>query len=670
MAGILRHIIQLPRHIADRIAAGEVIDRPVSIVKELVENSIDAASSSIVVEIRKGGKSYIRVTDNGSGISSSDTETAFQRHATSKIREVSDLDSIETLGFRGEALASISAVSRTELITKTEEERAGSYVLMEGGNVADRSDKGCPVGTTIIVRDLFYNTPARLKFLKSDNTEASLVIDLVSKIALAYPEIRVRMINNNNTLFTTPGRGDRLSAIATIYDPHLAKNLIRVYAVSDDNGLQLEGYISSPDNNRKNRKSQIFFVNGRYVKNRVLEECVSEAYQFRMFEGRYPVAFLFLKVDPAFTDVNVHPNKKEIRFDNDDLIRDFVTETLKQALMEPDAVPEIHFTKDKKHVPQMEQEKQGPPDGNGGGAGRPGPAQMDIRAMLKAKRAEEEEAAYRTGEEELSGKKTEENGNGSFSRDSLPSGSSAHSGSEGQNSAAVSGKAFAEEQPAGDRPGSADGKSGPAPMENYFNEEEDRPSHIPFDVSAIRPVGIIFNEYILGSDEDTFYMIDQHAAHERIFYERLTSSFYRQQKGSQLLVVPITVKTTFAAGSLAEQWMDFLIRIGFSVEEFGQRTYIVREIPYYMDLEEAESFLNDFTEEASLSGSFADSRQRARIVTRSCKSAVKANDRLSDAEVAALLRDLAACRNPFSCPHGRPTIIRMKHSEIDRLFRR
>ena len=620
MTGIIRHIVQLPRQIADRIAAGEVVDRPVSIVKELVENSIDAGSTSIVVEIRKGGKTYIRVTDNGSGISSADTETAFLRHATSKISSASDLDAIGTLGFRGEALASIAAVSRTELITKTAEERVGSYILMEGGIVAERSEKGCPAGTTIIVRDLFYNTPGRLKFLKSDNTEGALIIDLVSKIALAYPQIRVRMINNSNTLFTTSGRGNRLSAIATIYDPQLSKRLISVHAVSEQNGLELEGYISSPDNTRKNRRSQVFFVNGRYVKNRVLEECVSEAYQFRMFEGRYPLAFLFLKADPAFTDVNVHPNKKEIRFDSDDLVRSFVTTALRDALTEPAAVPEVRLEADQKHVPQdkpsvlqEETEKK-----------KQKSRQMDIHAVLKAKRAEEERAEYQS--------------------------QSGFHDSEGQIETGS---------------GNSDRVT-----EDYFNESCDRPSHVPFDISSIHPSGVIFNEYILGTDEDTLYLIDQHAAHERIFYERLTDSFYRQEKTSQVLAVPLTVKTTFAAENLSEQWMSFLERIGFSIEEFGRRTYLVREIPSYMDYEEAESFLKDFTEETGTSGSFSDSRQRARIVTRSCKSAVKANDRLSPEEIRSLLRDLAACRNPFSCPHGRPTIIRMKHSEIDRLFKR
>ncbi len=660
MAGMIRHIVQLPRQIADRIAAGEVIDRPVSIVKELVENSIDAGSTSIVVEIRKGGKSYIRVTDNGSGIPSADTEIAFQRHATSKIREIPDLDAIGTLGFRGEALASIAAVSRTELITKTEEERTGSCLLMEGGIVADRTEKGCPVGTTIIVRDLFYNTPARLKFLKSDSAEGALIIDFVSKIALAYPEIRVRMINNSNTLFTTPGRGERLSAIATVYDPHLAKNLIRVQASAEEKGMRLEAYLSSPDVNRKNRRSQIFFVNGRYIHSRLLEECVSEAYQFRLFEGRYPVAFLFLNVEPSFTDVNVHPNKKEIRFDDDEAVRKFVTAAMKESLMEPGAVPEVRVPADREHVPQADAPTQETvPQQNPGK-----PEQMDIHAMLKAKRAEEEKAAYRkngSAPASVSGEEIRETEDSEKIQEQTTLRPESFSADTAEKE---------EETIRRDRDVPEHTGNGSRITENYFQEEKDRPEHVPFDVASIRPVGIIFDEYILGTDTDTLYLIDQHAAHERVFYERLTSSFYRQEKAGQILAVPLTIQTSFAAGNLSETWMDFLDRIGFSIEEFGQRTYLVRAVPSYMDLEEAESFLRDFTEETSAAGSFSDSRQRERIVTRSCKSAVKANDRLSPEEIRSLLRDLAECRNPFSCPHGRPTIIRMKHSEIDRMFKR
>lgn len=678
-----RHIVTLPENIADRIAAGEVIERPVSIVKELVENSIDAGSSSVVCEIKKGGKTYIRVTDNGSGIAAEDTETAFLRHATSKIRAVSDLDSIGTLGFRGEALASIAAVSRTELVTKTEDERAGSYVLMEGGNVADHSERGCPTGTTLIVRDLFYNTPARLKFLKSDNAESSRIIDFMSKIALAYPDMRVRMINNGNTLFSTPGRGSRLAAISAIYDPHLAKKLIRVEKSSDnEEGFSIEGYISSPDNTRKTRKDQIFFVNGRYIKSRLLETCVSDAYSHRMFEGRFPIAFLFLKVDPSFTDVNIHPNKQEIRFDDDALVKEFVTEAVREALMSRDAVPEMNVRNVEAGGKKAEEtrEKTGKPDeaqpqasGNAEKAGgREKPAQLDIHEILKARRAEEDRKNYRTGGKSRS---TPGTAGPASVRDADQAAGKTGAGGREVSAETSGGPDKAQAGPPAGEAGAAGAveTDAPAPPDrerSYFDEENDTVSSAPFDLSAIKPVGVIFDEYILGSDADTFYMIDQHAAHERVFYERLTDSFYSRQTASQMIMTPITIKTSFSAGSLSDQWMEFLKNIGFAVEEFGLRTFIVREIPSYMSLDEAENFLRDFTESTESAGSFSTSAQRARIVTRACKSAVKANDRLSPREVRQLLDDLSACRNPFSCPHGRPTIIRMTHNQIDRMFRR
>ncbi|MBR2779628.1 MAG: DNA mismatch repair endonuclease MutL [Firmicutes bacterium] len=609
MRNTQRHIFQLPQVLADRIAAGEVVDRPVSIVKELVENSIDAGATSIVVEIRNGGKTYLRVTDNGCGIASEEAELAFSRHATSKIHQLSDLDAIETLGFRGEALASIAAVSRTELVTKTEEERTGTYLLIEGGRIADHSEKGAPVGTTLVVRDLFYNTPARLKFLKNDNVESARIIDLVSRIAIAYTGIRFRFINNGNTLFSTPGKGDRRTAIATVFDPHLAKKLIRTDAQGPD-GLVLEAYISPPDLTRPNRKNQIFFVNGRNISSRILEEAVSEAYRARMFEGRFPVAFLFLKADPAFTDVNIHPNKREIRFDNEKLVKEFVTAALQQALTIPEAVPSIRIRETEKPAPEERPAETAP---------RPEPfafekqEQMDIRGILRRRRAEEEK---------------------------IP-------------------------EPAGDIIAAEEERV----HYDYAPSQQESVPH-PFEIDELEPIGILFNEYILCSGGDAFYMIDQHAAHERVFYEQFVDSFYSGETAGQVLLEPLTLTAGFSAGSQAEDWLGFLRAGGFRIEEFGPRTYIVREIPAYMDLKEAEDFLADFTEEAEKAGSFRDQRRIDRIITKACKSAVKANDRLSSAEVRHLLGDLAACRNPFSCPHGRPTVIRMTHAEIDRLFKR
>ena len=293
----------LDKQIADKIAAGEVIERPVSIIKELVENSIDAGADSIVVEIRKGGKSYIRVSDNGCGMSAEDAEKAFLRHATSKISTAADLDAIETLGFRGEALASVCAVTRTELLTKRKEDKTGTNLILHGGQVISRQPAGCPDGTTLIITDLFYNTPARLKFMKSDSAESSLIIELISQMALAYKDISFRLINNDNVLFATTGDGNRLNIISRVFPNIDVKNLVPVE--HEENGLLLDGYISTPAVSRSGRNGQIFFVNGRVVNSKVMERGVSDGYKERLFEGRYPIAFLFLEVDSSELDLSL-----------------------------------------------------------------------------------------------------------------------------------------------------------------------------------------------------------------------------------------------------------------------------------------------------------------------------------------------------------------------------
>ncbi|MEG0157378.1 MAG: DNA mismatch repair endonuclease MutL, partial [Anaerovoracaceae bacterium] len=320
----------LDKSVADKIAAGEVVDRPSSIVKELVENAIDAGATSIIAEIKNGGKSYIRITDNGSGIPQEETELAFHRHATSKITQAEDLDALETLGFRGEALASIAAVSRTELITKTKTSKTGTRLYISGGEITDKSSIGAEEGTTLIVRDLFYNVPARLKFMKSDSTESGLILNFMSQIALAYPQIKIRMISNNNILFNTNGKGDRLHTIATLSGKSQSQHLIPIFGQKDY--LTLTGYVSGPGESKSNRKSQVFFVNGRVIHSKVLEKGIAHAYRDKLFEGRHPIVYLFLEVSGSTVDVNIHPNKKEIRFFNEDFVRDFLCETIRAAL--------------------------------------------------------------------------------------------------------------------------------------------------------------------------------------------------------------------------------------------------------------------------------------------------------------------------------------------------
>ena len=326
MSGIIR---ALAKDISDKIAAGEVVERPLSIVKELVENSVDAGASSITVEIRKGGKEYIRVTDDGKGMSEDDARLCFSRYATSKISEASDLEHIESLGFRGEALASIAAVSRVELITKERGERMGTRVAISGGVFEAVEPAACQEGTTIVVRDLFYNTPVRRRFLKPDNSESSLVIDFFSKMAVAYPGIKMRLINNGSILFSTMGKGDLKQAILTVYSPGMVRKLLPVSFTDGDQSVR--AYISAPSDSRTSRRYQIFFVNGRLVKSRVLENAVFRAYSDKLFEGRYPMVFMFLTVPADSLDVNVHPTKTEIKFLDEEKVSSFVIKAVRRA---------------------------------------------------------------------------------------------------------------------------------------------------------------------------------------------------------------------------------------------------------------------------------------------------------------------------------------------------
>ncbi len=656
----VRHIIELPQQTADKIAAGEVIDRPLSIVKELVENSIDAGCSSLIVEIKNGGKSYIRVTDNGCGILSSEAELAFRRHATSKLRTAKDLDAIGTLGFRGEALASIAAVSRTELITKTAKESAGTSISIEGGVTISVSDTGCPEGTTIIVRDLFFNTPARMKFLKKDSTESTLIIDFISKIALAYPDIRVRLINNGNTLFSTPGKGERFNAIATIYDPHTAKKLIKIHS-QGPNGLNLEGYISSPDETRANRKNQIFFVNGRYIQSKVLENAISDGYREKLFEGRHPIAFLFLNIDPSFVDVNIHPNKKEIRFDDDSVIRDFVTTAIKQGLKVPEAVPDIIFRKDRKaEIPKQPISLS---EKNKTSFASPKQEQMDIRKILQQRRVQEEEAVY-TAKPVIN---PENNLTTVQKNNNITSDLEQKNGK--QNNTVIYDLKQKDKKLNNTITSDLNQKEEKQSV-SVFIPSLQRASNKPFEVRSIRPIGTLFATYILGCDEDCFYMIDQHAAHERVFYEKLTREFYGEQTIRQPIMIPIKVQVTHAVKNRQEEWIEFLQKVGFAIEEFGPKSYAIKEIPMYMDLSEAELFISDFFDSLDEPGAFRDQRRAEKIITKACKSAIKANNSINMAEINQLLNDLALTDNPFSCPHGRPTIIKMTKREVEALFKR
>ena len=572
----------LDNFIADKIAAGEVIERPVSIVKELVENSIDAGASSIIIEIRNGGKTYIRVTDNGCGIKADEVETAFLRHATGKISTLEDLDNIVTLGFRGEALASIAAISRLSIVTRTAEDIKGTKLDMHGGQKLSIESVGTNLGTTIIVEDVFYNTPARRKFMASDAREASAIIDLIQKLAIKYSNIKFMLINNKQTILNTPGDGNYQNTILSIYPSSDYKNLIEI------SGDKIHGYISNPGNTLNNRRGQIFFVNGRIVDSKIIEKGIEEGYGSRIFSG-YPIAILFIEQNPNYIDVNIHPGKREIKFLHQDEVISMISDAISSAMNRESAIPKAVPRPRIAETPTIKHEEHN--------------EQVDIKYFLN-----------------------------DFARPSqMPC-------------------SFKEET-----------------ITEYEIKEEpviDR----PFEIDELQVAGYIFNSYIITQNKDNIYVLDQHAAHERIFYEQLTNAYHNKEHKSQTILTPIVIETSQAIYNQERNWLDALNTMGYHIEDFGSASFIIKEIPEFMDVNEAYSFAQNFIE--SLGEERFNNVVIDKLITKSCKSAVKANEHLSDLEIQELLSELAKCNNPYSCPHGRPTFIKISKYEVERSFKR
>lgn len=593
----------LDKSVSDKIAAGEVVERPLSIVKELIENSIDAGADSIVVEIKQGGKQYIRVSDNGSGIDPFEIELAFTRHATSKITEAEDLQSIATLGFRGEALSSIVAVSRTEVITKTRDSVSGAKVTIEGSVIKNIEAAGCPDGTTIVVTDLFYNTPARQRFMKSDSAESTPIIEFVSHLALAYGDIKFRMVNNDQIVFSTDGKGKRLNTIAVLYGKEISENLL---PLSDhENDMKLEGYVSSLQISKPTRRNQIFFVNGRIVDNRILLEAVSRAYEDKLLAGRFPVVYMFLNIDPEDLDVNIHPNKMEVKFRDEKNVSDFVTKSIQNSLRTIEAAPKV--------VPGVNwkprfQETTGP------AAIRVPEEQTNIKDFL----AKARELANKIDVVEAV--------------------------KEPETGSIESYKRVSEQYAAG------------------------RPKGV--DITQLEIIDTIFGSYILAKYEDCMYIIDQHAAHERVFYETFMKHYDANAGATQPVLTPVLIDRPRTLADLTDIIKSELMKMGFTVEEFGTQSYIIKTIPLFMELAEGEHFVKDYLASITPDMDYRDENRRKLIMGRACKSAVKARDNITLEEAAALLQDLAKCDNPYSCPHGRPTLVKLSLYDIERMFKR
>lgn len=650
----------------DKIAAGEVIERPASIVKELVENSIDAKAASVTVEIQDGGISLIRVTDNGSGIEREDIRNAFLRHSTSKIRKVEDLAHIASLGFRGEALSSISAVTRTELITKTKEDTFGTRYVIEGGVEQSLEDAGAPDGTTFLVRQLFYNVPARRKFLKTPMTEAGHVQDLLMRLALSHPEVAFTFINNGQTKMRTSGNGKLKDVIYSIYGREAAANLIELDYSMD--GLVMKGYLGKPVITRGNRNFENYFVNGRYVKNAMLSKAIEDAYKDFLMQHKFPFVVIHFQVDGEKIDVNVHPTKMEMRFQRQQDVYNIVYEGVHRTLLEPELIPQVEapapkvISQPKSESPFLLKPKTAPQPMEK----KPEEKEEPHDEAYFMKKMKERVLSYHQRNSSAEVAKKEQifrpQAQAERIKDALARAKEVEKQPQKQ----------AEEQPELIR-------ETPVYETKPVTEEKAEQLNL-FEEHLLKRekkaeyklIGQVFETYWLVEFENSLYIIDQHAAHERVLYERTLKEMKNREFTAQYLSPPIIMSLSMQEAQVLNENMDRFTRIGFEIEPFGGEEYAVRAIPDNLfGIAKKELLLEMLDDLADgISTSMTPELIDEKVASMSCKAAVKGNNRLSAQEADALIGELLLLENPYHCPHGRPTIIAMTQRELEKKFKR
>ena len=633
----------------DKIAAGEVVERPSSVVKELVENAIDAGATAVTVEIKEGGISFIRVTDNGEGIEKSQIKNAFYRHATSKLRDASELTAIGTLGFRGEALSSIAAVSQVELITKTEEELTGTRYVIEGAVEKDVQDVGVPKGTTILVKNLFFNTPVRKKFLKSPTTEGSYINELCERMALSKPDVSFQFIQNGQMKFHTSGNGDLKELVYRIYGKEIAKEIIPVNQKGKD--ISIYGVIGKPTLSRANRNFENYFVNGRYIKSSLISKAVEDGYASYMMQHKFPFFILNIDVSPEMVDVNVHPTKMDVRFSNNEFFYDYISGTINTVLKMQELIPEVSLMDEKKETSATTKAK-GP---------EPFEAirieNMDSKTPSPFVLAEES-VSYQT----MQSKNQNENSgilqNAAFQETSiLPS---------------IIGKPK-EDKDMGNKASHNVIKAeqvvyakAPEQMSLFETPFLSKEAETDYDI-----LGQLFDTYWLFAYGEKLLIMDQHAAHEKVKYERLVQRFKEKTIETQTLNPPVIISISSKEKTILEEYMQYFEELGFSLEDFGSNEMAIRTVP--LDLygqNEQDMFLSLLNELCSEVPKGKQELIYEKIASMACKAAVKGNNRLSREEVKALIQELMTLENPYHCPHGRPTIISMTKYELEKKFKR
>lgn len=668
----------------DKIAAGEVVERPSSVVKELVENAIDAGATAITVEAKDGGIEFIRVTDNGSGMEAGQLRTAFLRHATSKIQAADDLARISSLGFRGEALSSIAAVARVEVITQTAGSITGSRIQLEGAREIAFDEVGAPEGTTFLVRNLFFNMPVRRRFLKQPATEGGYIADLMEHLALSRPDISFKFVLGSQMKFHTSGNGDLKEVIYRIYGRDVAEALVPIQAGRQ--GILIEGYLGKPVQVRSNRNFEIYFINGRFIRSNVVAKAVEEGYKEYLMQHKFPLCVLHISMDTGQVDVNVHPSKMDVRFSNAAEFYNFLMESVKQTLRSREMIPEALLSTDReikaaRAEERKEQEKQRSPEPfeekraeayrvmeETKYEARPQPAAGDFLHNPVWNRVKGDAMPVSKAEEaapfiEMPVKEIKENSEDSEEPFFTETSELEETRLSSEDKPAFSGSS-ATEEPTGT---SVVLKPVDGVQLNLFEEKiltaDNR--------SRFRVIGQVFDTYWLIEFEDKLLMIDQHAAHEKVNYERMMKRYREKDILSQGLLPPVIVSLSGQEEAVLKENQDTFAALGFEIEAFGGSEYALRSVP--VDLygcNEREMFL-EVLDGLSAGGSFGSIRAvEEKIASMSCKAAVKGNNRLSTAEAETLIDELLTLDNPYNCPHGRPVIVSMSKMEMERKFKR
>ncbi len=677
----------LSQNTIDQIAAGEVVERPRSVVKELTENAIDAGATAISVEIKDGGISLIRVTDNGSGIEKSEIRKAFLRHATSKIEDAQDLPHIHSLGFRGEALSSICAVSQMELITKTQEDFTGVHYQIEGGAECEFSEIGAPKGTTFLVRNLFYNVPARRKFLKQPQTEGSYVADLMEHLALSHPDISIKFIVNGQIRFQTSGNNQLKEVIYRIYGKEVTEHLIDFSL--NGKSVRVKGFLGKPEQNRSNRNFEIFFVNGRYVHNDVLQKAVEEGYRQYLMQHKFPFCVLHFEFQPEDIDVNVHPAKMEIRLQHGTEVYTEIAAAIRDRLHEIELIPDVLLTEEKEETPQIKQ--------------APEPFEVNRTRMERIRESVAEYARNQRQSGEQAAVRTDDTRENAVEKDSIENRTeSVHTSMDAGQESGFAGRQYemskqqpevvAEEETPYQAKLSVQKILGDHPVNttesdlhhNIIKSAEhilvEKPVQLDLfeenfvDVKSresYQILGQIFDTYWLIAFKDKLFIMDQHAAHEKVKYERLLKELKNKTVTSQQITPPVVLHLDSKEEQALLAYRDYFTSLGFEIEEFGIGSVAIRSMP--VDLygcEEMEFFREVLDELCENPMKDQPDVILNKLASMACKAAVKGNNSLTFEEVSALLDEMLTLDNPYHCPHGRPTIISMSKYEIEKKFKR